>query len=145
MLCQRLGLLAAGRGTRALRGLSVSASSPARTATPSIVVGFALSAQRRCLSSGSTTPGSPFGASGSGGGGKEENVKDFERKNFIEIAKNEGENNDQMGNAVTWEDEDEDDDYVEMVNEETGEWNGPQGPEPTRYGDWSQKGRCSDF
>jgi len=25
---------------------------------------------------------------------------------------------------------------------ETG---GPKGPEPTRYGDWEQKGRCSDF
>ena len=21
----------------------------------------------------------------------------------------------------------------------------PEGPEPTRYGDWEQKGRCSDF
>lgn len=25
------------------------------------------------------------------------------------------------------------------------ELGGPQGPEPTRYGDWEQKGRCSDF
>ena len=25
------------------------------------------------------------------------------------------------------------------------EHDGPQGPEPTRYGDWSQKGRCTDF
>ncbi len=22
---------------------------------------------------------------------------------------------------------------------------GPKGPEPTRYGDWEVKGRCSDF
>jgi hypothetical protein len=22
---------------------------------------------------------------------------------------------------------------------------GPQGPEPTRYGDWERNGRCSDF
>jgi hypothetical protein len=22
---------------------------------------------------------------------------------------------------------------------------GPKGPEPTRYGDWEHKGRCSDF
>lgn len=22
---------------------------------------------------------------------------------------------------------------------------GPQGPEPTRYGDWEKGGRCSDF
>lgn len=26
-----------------------------------------------------------------------------------------------------------------------GEKNGPKGPEPTRYGDWEQKGRCTDF
>jgi len=26
-----------------------------------------------------------------------------------------------------------------------GEWNGPVGPEPTRYNDWEQKGRCTDF
>lgn len=26
-----------------------------------------------------------------------------------------------------------------------GEIGGPQGPEPTRYGDWEFKGRCSDF
>ena len=25
------------------------------------------------------------------------------------------------------------------------EINGPKGPEPTRYGDWEKKGRCSDF
>ena len=25
------------------------------------------------------------------------------------------------------------------------EHGGPAGPEPTRYGDWEQKGRCSDF
>ena len=25
------------------------------------------------------------------------------------------------------------------------ELNGPRGPEPTRYGDWEQKGRCTDF
>ena len=28
------------------------------------------------------------------------------------------------------------------VQEEVG---GPAGPEPTRYGDWEVKGRCSDF
>jgi hypothetical protein len=22
---------------------------------------------------------------------------------------------------------------------------GPQGPEPTRYGDWERNGRCTDF
>lgn len=25
------------------------------------------------------------------------------------------------------------------------EHGGPAGPEPTRFGDWEQKGRCSDF
>ncbi len=26
-----------------------------------------------------------------------------------------------------------------------GEIGGPKGPEPTRYGDWESRGRCSDF
>jgi len=26
-----------------------------------------------------------------------------------------------------------------------GEIGGPRGPEPTRYGDWETKGRCTDF
>lgn len=26
-----------------------------------------------------------------------------------------------------------------------GEIGGPKGPEPTRFGDWAFKGRCSDF
>lgn len=36
---------------------------------------------------------------------------------------------------------------VEMKGPEQkpGEIGGPQGPEPTRYGDWAFKGRCSDF
>ncbi|MFZ9652180.1 MAG: DUF1674 domain-containing protein [Steroidobacteraceae bacterium] len=25
------------------------------------------------------------------------------------------------------------------------EFGGPEGPEPTRYGDWEKKGRCVDF
>lgn len=25
------------------------------------------------------------------------------------------------------------------------EFGGPQGPEPTRFGDWEKNGRCSDF
>ena len=28
---------------------------------------------------------------------------------------------------------------------EKKEIGGPQGPEPTRYGDWERKGRCIDF
>lgn len=31
---------------------------------------------------------------------------------------------------------------AEPAIEEIG---GPKGPEPTRYGDWERKGRCSDF
>ena len=31
------------------------------------------------------------------------------------------------------------------VDDMPREVNGPKGPEPTRYGDWEQKGRCSDF
>ncbi|MGH8478442.1 MAG: DUF1674 domain-containing protein [Gammaproteobacteria bacterium] len=27
----------------------------------------------------------------------------------------------------------------------TREIGGPQGPEPTRYGDWERRGRCIDF
>ena len=32
-----------------------------------------------------------------------------------------------------------------IYNEKTGEIGGPQGPEPTRFGDWERKGRVSDF
>jgi hypothetical protein len=35
--------------------------------------------------------------------------------------------------------------FPNNINPETGEVNGPRGPEPTRYGDWERKGRCSDF
>jgi hypothetical protein len=31
--------------------------------------------------------------------------------------------------------------FENNVNPETGERNGPKGPEPTRYGDWERKGR----
>jgi hypothetical protein len=31
------------------------------------------------------------------------------------------------------------------TNPNTGEVNGPSGPEPTRYGDWERKGKCVDF
>ena len=39
-------------------------------------------------------------------------------------------------------------DEKEVVEANTplpNETNGPKGPEPTRYGDWEQKGRCTDF
>jgi hypothetical protein len=31
------------------------------------------------------------------------------------------------------------------VNDDTGEIGGQRGPEPTRFGDWENKGRVSDF
>lgn len=40
------------------------------------------------------------------------------------------------------------DDFVDAhqpYNESRKEWNGPRGAEPTRFGDWEQKGRCTDF
>ena len=33
----------------------------------------------------------------------------------------------------------------DLGSDQPREINGPKGPEPTRYGDWEQKGRCSDF
>ncbi|ESQ31242.1 hypothetical protein EUTSA_v10005175mg [Eutrema salsugineum] len=43
------------------------------------------------------------------------------------------------------EEEEEEEGGGEFVNKDTGEIGGPRGPEPTRYGDWEQRGRCSDF
>lgn len=34
---------------------------------------------------------------------------------------------------------------LKPVQQPQGEINGPQGPEPTRFGDWERNGRCSDF
>jgi hypothetical protein len=31
------------------------------------------------------------------------------------------------------------------INQRPLEVGGPQGPEPTRYGDWERAGRCVDF
>ena len=40
-------------------------------------------------------------------------------------------------------------DDVPMVDPRTKEWGGPtkggSAPEPTRFGDWERKGRCTDF
>ncbi len=41
--------------------------------------------------------------------------------------------------------EEQEDAGGEYVNPVTGEIGGPRGPEPTRFGDWERKGRCSDF
>ncbi|KAL0721583.1 hypothetical protein Bca4012_036182 [Brassica carinata] len=48
-------------------------------------------------------------------------------------------------NLQTPKEEEEEEGGGEFVNEDTGEIGGPRGPEPTRYGDWEQRGRCSDF
>jgi hypothetical protein len=46
-------------------------------------------------------------------------------------------------------DEDDEADMVPMIDGATGEWGGPTKggamPEPTRFGDWERKGRCTDF
>ncbi len=45
--------------------------------------------------------------------------------------------------------DDEEDDMVPMIDPKTSEWGGPTRggvmPEPTRFGDWERKGRCTDF
>lgn len=40
---------------------------------------------------------------------------------------------------------DQGEDKARRVNPETGEVGGPDGPEPTRYGDWERGGVCYDF
>lgn len=44
---------------------------------------------------------------------------------------------------------DDEQDMVPMIDDKTGEWNGPTRggtrPEPTRYGDWERNGRVTDF
>lgn len=35
--------------------------------------------------------------------------------------------------------------FADGRNPQTGEVNGPSGPEPTRFGDWERKGRVTDF
>lgn len=34
---------------------------------------------------------------------------------------------------------------VDTPSKKVVEFGGPKGPEPTRYGDWEQAGRCTDF
>lgn len=43
------------------------------------------------------------------------------------------------------EEDEEEEEVQEVVNLETGERYGPRGKEPTRFGDWEIRGRCSDF
>ena len=40
---------------------------------------------------------------------------------------------------------DQDPDVPALGEGSPPEFYGPKGPEPTRYGDWEQKGRCTDF
>jgi hypothetical protein len=39
----------------------------------------------------------------------------------------------------------EKDAVLSAPKQKSGEIGGPPGPEPTRYGDWELKGRCTDF
>ena len=64
---------------------------------------------------------------------------------YGEIPKNSGIVTNETKQQHVQEGEEDDEDMVEMFNDETGEWNGPRGLEPTRYGDWESKGRCWDF
>jgi len=34
---------------------------------------------------------------------------------------------------------------AKKLEDKSKEFGGPRGKEPTRFGDWEQKGRCSDF
>jgi len=34
---------------------------------------------------------------------------------------------------------------AKKLEDTTVEYGGPRGKEPTRFGDWEQKGRCTDF
>jgi len=34
---------------------------------------------------------------------------------------------------------------AKKLEDSSKEFGGPRGKEPTRFGDWEQKGRCSDF
>ncbi len=34
---------------------------------------------------------------------------------------------------------------AKKLEDTTKEYGGPRGKEPTRFGDWEQKGRCTDF
>ena len=51
----------------------------------------------------------------------------------------------QMENELTVEPKAQKDTFDNAKNIETGEIDGPKGPEPTRYGDWERKGRVYDF
>ncbi|EDV26992.1 uncharacterized protein TRIADDRAFT_22086 [Trichoplax adhaerens] len=61
---------------------------------------------------------------------------------------NQSPDDDQNNNKVNTTKEESDsteNDLSAYTNPETGEINGPRGPEPTRFGDWERGGRVSDF
>ena len=70
-------------------------------------------------------------------------VKGVIERTVVEVSK--AQHLDSTSKNIDQDEDDSDDDFVDGVNAETGEWNGPRGPEPTRFGDWEVKGRCTDF
>ena len=50
-----------------------------------------------------------------------------------------------LGQSTGLQKADKDRDVPALGEGSPPEFYGPKGPEPTRYGDWEQKGRCTDF
>ena len=50
-----------------------------------------------------------------------------------------------LGQPIDLQKADQDPDVLALGQGSPQEFYGPMGPEPTRYGDWEQKGRCTDF
>ena len=50
-----------------------------------------------------------------------------------------------LGQPTDLQNVDQDLDVPALAERSPLEFYGPKGPEPTRYGDWEQKGRCTDF
>eukprot|EP00011_Vannellida_sp_DIVA3-517-6-12_P002219 CAMPEP_0114628164 /NCGR_PEP_ID=MMETSP0168-20121206/12673_1 /TAXON_ID=95228 ORGANISM="Vannella sp., Strain DIVA3 517/6/12" /NCGR_SAMPLE_ID=MMETSP0168 /ASSEMBLY_ACC=CAM_ASM_000044 /LENGTH=114 /DNA_ID=CAMNT_0001839525 /DNA_START=21 /DNA_END=365 /DNA_ORIENTATION=- len=70
----------------------------------------------------------------------------MQRQNEVLKRRIEDMKNEKLQQAAVQEEEGQKEDPEALDrNEETGECGGPQGPEPTRYGDWERKGRVSDF
>jgi hypothetical protein len=64
-----------------------------------------------------------------------------QQKEFLELLrKQESLSNEKHPDYVEFEKE-----FQGNVNVKTGEVGGPQGKEPTRYGDWERNGRVYDF
>ena len=50
-----------------------------------------------------------------------------------------------LGHSTDMQKADQDPDLPALGEGSPPEFYGPKGLEPTRYGDWEQKGRCTDF